>query len=111
MKLEVSKYLTDILESIDAIESYIGKTKDFTEFSKSPLLQDAVMRRLEIIGEATNKILKIEPEIPISEKRRIVGLRNKVAHEYHIISLENIWAVVIRHLPLLKLEVERLLNG
>jgi uncharacterized protein with HEPN domain len=110
MSLEVNKYLLDILESIDSIESYLGPAKDFNKFSASPLLQDAVMRRLEIIGEATNRILKIKPGITISEKRRIVGLRNKVAHEYDIISIENIWVIVVRHLPVLKSEVERLLK-
>ncbi len=110
MKLEEKKYLLDILESIQVIEQYLGKNRVFEDFNRNQQLQDAIIRRLEIIGLATNKLLKENPDILISNSRKIVGFRNKVAHEYDRISLENIWAILIKYLPTLKDEVEKLLN-
>jgi len=109
MKLEVKKYLLDILESIGAIDTYLSGKRDFKEFEKSPITKDAVIRRLEIIGEAMNRILSINPDISISNSRKITGLRNKIAHEYDDISIENIWAIIVNHLPVLKKEAEQLL--
>jgi len=65
---------------------------------------------LEIIGEAMNRILKEDPDFLIEDARRIVGLRNQIIHGYDSISDENIWGVVINHLPNLKTEVENLIK-
>ena len=74
------------------------------------MLRNAVERNLEIIGEATNKILLLNPEITISNARRIVDTRNKIIHGYDEIEDVNIWVIIINHLPLLKDEVNELLN-
>ena len=74
------------------------------------MLKRAVERNLEIIGEATNRILARDPEIEISNARKIVNLRNFVIHSYDSISDENIWAIVINNLPSLKTEVLKLLE-
>lgn len=74
------------------------------------MLQDAVERNIEIIGEAMNNLLKIEPEIKISNSRRIVDARNKIIHGYDEIENAQIWGIIIKHLPLLKDEVSKYLN-
>lgn len=63
----VSKLLFDILEAIRAIDTYIGTPRDFGKYERDPMLQDAVERNLEIIGEAMNRLLKINPGISISQ--------------------------------------------
>jgi len=109
MENEVKKYLFDILECIKIIDDFTGENKYFQVFSNNLMMQDAIIRRLEIIGEATNKLLTRNSEIQITGSRKIIGLRNRLAHDYANIALENIWAVVINNLPTLKIEVEKLL--
>lgn len=105
------KYLFDILTSINNIEDYIGIKKIFEEYDINPMLQDAVERNIEIIGEAMNKLLNIEPQINISNTRRIVDARNKIIHGYDEIENVQIWNIIINHLPTLKREVEQFLKN
>jgi uncharacterized protein with HEPN domain len=111
MVLEVKKLLQDIIICLKNIENYIGENKVFTEYSENFLLQDAVERNLITLGEAMNLLLKKEPEIPISNARRIVDTRNRLTHGYDEIEVTQIWNIVINHLPLLKTEVEKLLEN
>jgi uncharacterized protein with HEPN domain len=105
------KYLFDIQTCILNIENYIGEPKVFDRFEGNQMLQDAVERNLEIIGEAINQLLKINPSIHISNARRIVDARNKIIHGYDSLEPVNIWAIIINHIPILKQEVIDLLNG
>ncbi len=66
-------------------------------------------RNIEIIGEAMSRIMKIDPEIKISNSRKIVDARNKIIHGYDEISDDVIWGIVVNSLPVLKSEVENLL--
>jgi len=111
MNEKVLKYLYDIKFAIDEIDSYfVNREKRFDEYTKDIILKRAIERGLEIIGEAINRILIIEPEFPIQNARRIVGLRNQIIHAYDNISDENIWGIIIIHLPKLKTEVEGLIQ-
>ncbi len=65
---------------------------------------------IAIIGEAMNRILKLYPEIPITSALRIVNTRNYLIHGYDSLREDLIWAIVIKHLPLLKSEVTQLLQ-
>ena len=65
---------------------------------------------VEIIGEAANRILKIDPSISIENARKIVDLRNWVIHGYDKVDDVVIWSIVSRHLPILKKQVEDILN-
>lgn len=65
---------------------------------------------ISIIGEATNRILKIDPAIMITNAKQIVGTRNYLIHGYDSLRLEMIWAIVINDLPKLRQEVTSLLN-
>jgi len=111
MEIKIKKWLFDIKTSIENIENYIGSDKSFEIYEANPMLQDAVERNIEIIGEAVNKILQIQPEIEITNSRRIVDARNKIIHGYDEIESTQIWGIVMIHLPILKKEVERLLEN
>jgi uncharacterized protein with HEPN domain len=76
LQREVLKYLHDIQISIDSIFDYLSDKRDFNEYISNKLLRRGIERKLEIIGEATNRILKIDPQINISDARGIVDLRN-----------------------------------
>ncbi|MFN4144211.1 MAG: DUF86 domain-containing protein [Runella sp.] len=110
MDIKVKKYLFDILVCINNIESYLGTPKLYENYAANDMLQDAVERNLEIIGEATNQLLKLNPNIALSNARRIVDTRNRIIHGYDTIEPVNIWAIIINYLPTLKEEVTQLLN-
>ncbi|MDR1959789.1 MAG: DUF86 domain-containing protein [Planctomycetaceae bacterium] len=106
----VKKYLFDINESIDSIENYLGIKRDFNVYKKNKMLRRAVERELEIIGEAMNRIDKFWPDINLSNKMQIIGMRNRVIHGYDKIDDEIVWGTIIRYLPVLKEEIKKLLN-
>jgi len=111
MNEKVLKCLYDIKLSIDEIDGFFDeKTFNQSYFSSNLLIKRAVERNLEIIGEAMNRILREDPNFPIENAYRIVGLRNQIIHGYDMVSDENIWAILINHLPKLKSEVENLLD-
>jgi len=65
---------------------------------------------LEIVGEAMNPILKEDPEFEIKNATRIIGLRNQIIHGYDSVSDENIWGILMIHLPKLENEVDLLIG-
>lgn len=110
MKDEIKKLLLDIQEAANSIFEYLGDKRDFTEYSKNKMLRRAVEREFEIIGEAINLLLKIDPKIPIQNARKIVALRNFVIHGYDQVDHTIIWGIISRDLPILKDEVSELIN-
>lgn len=111
MKREIKKYLFDIQVSIDSIFDYLGENRDFFQYQENKQLRRAVEREIEIIGEATNRILKLDPEFPIDKARQIVDARNWVIHGYDKVDDVVIWGIISNHLPNLKIEIEGLLNS
>ena len=100
------KYLQDILTAIEEIESFFGdRPKLFEDFSCNLCLRRAVERNIEIIGEAMNRILKVDKTIPITNSRKIVDARNYIIHGYDSLSVDILWSMVINHLQRLKKEV------
>lgn len=111
MDRELKKYLEDILNSISEIESFTSQySRRFDVFCSTPMLIRAVQMNIAIIGEATNRILKIRNDITITNARKIVNTRNYVIHGYDSLRHEILWAIVINDLPLLKSEVIRILT-
>ncbi len=87
------KCLKDILDSIGGIESYSSSKRSFLEYKTNRMLRKAVERGLEIIGKVMTRILKIVPGIEITDKYKIIGMRNTVAHGYDIVEDEVVWVL------------------
>ena len=107
---EIRKYLLDIQESINSIFDYLGSKRDFKEYCSNKQLRRAVEREFEIIGEAMNRIRKIEPQPSITNAKKIIELRNWVIHGYDRVDDVIIWGIISKHLPLLKTEIDNLLE-
>ena len=107
MDERILKWIYDIDFALNEIDSYFeNKDKNFLEYRENTMLKRAIERDLEIIGEAVNRILKRDPSYAniISDAKAIVGVRNQVIHGYDSISDENIWSIIINHIPKLKKE-------
>lgn len=88
-----------ILFSIDIIEKYITEIS-YDEFEESYHAQDKIMRRLEIIAEASKKMPEdIRSQYSDMPWKSIIGLRNIIAHEYDDVNLKEIWQIVTIYLP------------
>lgn len=107
----IKTWLYDIKTSIEEIDEFFNEGKLFQYYQNDIKTKRAVERNIEIIGEATSRILKMNPEIEISNSRKIVDARNKIIHGYDEISDDVIWGIIINHLPTLKTEVEKLLKN
>lgn len=107
MKKDPETFVGHILESIEYIESYT-KAMSFDDFEGSVQLQDAVIRRLEVIGEAVKNIPEDYRErLGTASWKQMAGMRDVLIHEYFGVDLELIWKVVQRDLPQLKQLLER----
>lgn len=88
----------------------MGDKRDFIEYQQNKLLRRAIEREIEIIGEATNRILKLDENIQIENARQIVDTRNWVIHGYDKVDDVVIWGIISNHLPKLQLEIKKLLE-
>ena len=97
------------MESINAIESHTrGVTRE--NFIESALIQDAVIRRIEIIGEATKNIsMEFRSKHPDIPWRSMAGMRDVLIHEYFGVDLILIWDTVINKIPKLKMQIEEII--
>ena len=111
MERAISKTLEDIRNAILEVDSFFeSRPRRFDIYLSDICLRRAIERNITIIGEAMNRLLKVAPDIEISAARKIVDTRNYVIHGYDSVTDEIMWGIVIRHLPLLKAEVDRLLE-
>lgn len=105
-KREPELYLQDILDSIIKIENFV-KNLSYEKFAENEMVQDAVIRNIEIIGEAVKNLpdetKKSYPDIPWN---KIVDMRNKIIHEYFGVDTEILWKTITDDLPKLKQQVE-----
>jgi uncharacterized protein with HEPN domain len=106
MDREIKTWLFDIKNAIEEVELFLPEGQRLFENYKSDLkTKRAIERNLEIIGEATNRILIKDSSFEISHSRKIISLRNRIIHGYDVISDELIWGIVINDLPKLKSEI------
>ena len=110
MKHEILAWLEDIKRSIDEIYEFLPEDQDFSEFDNDLKTKKAVERNIEIIGEALNRILKVDADVEISDSRKIVDTRNRIIHGYDAITTDILWLIIKKSLPVLKNEVEKLLE-
>ncbi|MFA5354602.1 MAG: DUF86 domain-containing protein [Thermodesulfovibrionales bacterium] len=103
-------YLNDILQSIDDVGTFI-KGMSFKDFLHDKKTINAVVRSIEIVGEAANHIPKVmrdkTPDVPW---REIVGMRNKIVHEYFGVDNEIVWKTAKHYLPKLKSQLATLVK-
>lgn len=112
MDEKILKWLYDIKVAIEEIDSFFeGEEKSIFFYKKKIVVKRAIERNLEIIGEATNRIVKKNMGFELEDAKSIIGLRNFIIHSYDNITDETIWAIIINHLPKLKIKVEKLLQG
>lgn len=110
MDRRLLKTLYDISECIENINSFFEeRSKRFDTYCNDTMLRCAIHMNLSVIGEATNRILKIYPDIRISNARQIVNTRNYLIHGYDSLRPEMIWAIVINDIPVLKKEIDDLI--
>jgi uncharacterized protein with HEPN domain len=104
-------FIEHIIESIEIIEAYArGKTYD--EFCNSTQLHDAIIRRLEIIGEAIKNIPEeIKREYPLIPWRKVAGMRDILIHEYFGVDLELTWEVIRQNIPKIKKQILEIKNA
>ena len=105
MQVRQRAYLLDILHSAEAIEEYITGY-DLERFMKDARTQDAVLRRLMVIGEAAARLIpETRAQVDGLPFHKIAGMRNRVVHDYGQIDLEIIWETSRLHLPHVRTEL------
>ena len=109
--LRVQNYLDHILEAVERIQQYTEHV-DGVAFLDSSLIQDAVIRNIEVIGEAANNIRRHAPDFALQHPHvpweAIYAMRNRVAHGYFRVDFELVWKTVTVDLPELTVAIQRL---
>ena len=110
MKKDESVYLRHILDAFVQIEFYMDDVSH-EEFLQNRLLQDGVIRQLEVMGEAARNLSDdLRNEYPQIPWRQMIGLRNRMAHAYFNVDLQIVWEIVRGDIPDLKEKIKRILN-
>ncbi len=108
MKRDLILFITDILESIDATEKF-SKNINKKELISNRLIQNAIVREIEIIGEAVknlpNSFRKKYSNIPWN---KIAGMRDIIIHGYFRVDLDAVWKVIKKDLPILKKQIQNI---
>ena len=111
MRLESKTLLEDIRQAVALILDFTrGKT--FSNYENDALLRSGVERQFEIIGEALNRLNRVDPATAdqISQARRIIGFRNILVHGYDIVENTVVWDIVEKNIPILHTEILSLLE-
>lgn len=107
----ILKHLQDILDAIEELEGlFENYPRRFDVFDCDKLRICAVERKTEIMGEAINRIKKYNPTFHIPNAREIINTRNRIIHGYDSVESEFLWGLVIRHIPLLQVDILRLIS-
>jgi uncharacterized protein with HEPN domain len=110
MHPEIKVWLKDIELSIYEIHEFLLNIETYYAFHNDLKTRKAVERNIEIIGEAMRRIKEVDPDILISDSRKIIDTRNRIIHGYDSVSADLIWIIITRYLPILEREVKDLLQ-
>jgi uncharacterized protein with HEPN domain len=112
MRLDAKKCLEDIRQAATLIAQFCCE-KTFADYDADPLLRSAVERQFEIIGEAVNRLSKIDGELAalLPEAGRIVAFRNILIHGYDVVINQVVWDVAMNKRPGLLASVEAMIDG
>ena len=110
MRKDYRLFIKDILDAIEKIEEFVA-SMDFEEFKNDDKTVSAVVRKLEIIGEATKNIPdEIKQKYPHLPWKEMAKIRDKLIHGYFVVDYEIVWKVIKEELPLLKPQMEKILQ-
>lgn len=108
---EVLTSLQDVLDAISDLQScFVGFPNRYDLFERDIMRKCVVERKVEIMGEAINRIRKVDPEVAIPNARAIIDTRNRIIHAYDNVQPEFLWSLVIRHIPELKKDIEHIIS-
>lgn len=111
LSIEDKSYLWDILDACNDIITFLDK-KSFEEFDQGKIIRFAVERQLMVIGEASKKISEdVRNQLQDIPWKKMIGLRNIIAHEYGEILVERIWRIGIEDISQLKTKIESTLEN
>ena len=103
-------YLEDILNAMNKIEDY-SRGIEYNDFVKNTMLNEAVIRNLEIIGEASKNIPRnLRKQYPNIPWKRMIGLRNIMIHEYFGVDLKIVWTIVTKNISETKPMIEEMIK-
>ena len=106
----ILKHLQDVLDAINDLEScFVDFPNRFDLFEKDIMRRCVVERKTEIMGEAINRIRKKDPSFEIPNAKEVINTRNRIIHGYDSVETEFLWGLVVRHIPELKKDIERII--
>ena len=108
---KIMTYLQDVLDAINDLQScFVGFPNRYDLFEKDIMRKCVVERKVEIMGEAINRIKKTNSSVVIPNARAIIDTRNRIIHAYDNVQPEFLWSLVLRHIPELKKDIERIID-
>ena len=106
---ELLPYLQDILERIDRVESLVAEIGSYKTLIASNTYMDAFARNFEVIGEALFQAVKLNPELPVEDRKAIIGLRH--IHDYYELEYDRLWVIATSRLQSFKAEIIDLISS
>jgi uncharacterized protein with HEPN domain len=112
MQLEARKFLFDMQGAVGLIRAFTSG-RAFADYQTDPMLRSAVERQFEILGEALNRLARLDPVVAarVANYRRIISFRNALIHGYDSIQAEVVWGIIETGLPALEKTIAELLGS
>ena len=108
---KIMTYLQDVLDAINDLQScFVGFPNRYDLFEKDIMRKCVVERKVEIMGEAINRIKKTDSSVVIPNARAIIDTHNRIIHAYDNVQPDFLWSLALRHIPELKKDIERILD-